>query len=295
MSLPWRDANNERLWPSFLPDGRHLVYFARPAKPGIYLGSLDSPDTSLVASGFGGYCPWLPPLLQSGSPEGLPNGPPDRAAVRRRTAFSSPVRGPPSPIRLDYRTLWARGGFSASNNGTLVTARDTLAAEMAWFDRRGQRLETVRPLVGLRRPVAGRTSRRTTPCLRPTAVDPVVQTTDIHLFDLAARNGCPTDLRSSARFQASMVTRRQVRRLRLRARQPASQRVHHVRDRNRASAAADYVELVQHVNDWSRDGRFVLFAMLDPKTQWDIWLLPVKGDASRQDTRTIGPRAKPGQ
>ena len=37
--------------------------------------------------------------------------------------------------------------------------------------------------------------------------------------------------------------------------------------------------LVQHVNDWSLDGRFVVFAMLDPTTQWDLWLLPMKMDS----------------
>ena len=37
--------------------------------------------------------------------------------------------------------------------------------------------------------------------------------------------------------------------------------------------------LIQHVNDWSHDGHDLVFAMLDPKTQWDLWLLPVKGSA----------------
>jgi dipeptidyl aminopeptidase/acylaminoacyl peptidase len=27
--------------------------------------------------------------------------------------------------------------------------------------------------------------------------------------------------------------------------------------------------------DWSRDGQFIIFASLDPKTQWDLWLLPM--------------------
>jgi len=30
--------------------------------------------------------------------------------------------------------------------------------------------------------------------------------------------------------------------------------------------------------DWSRDGRFILFAQLDAKTKWDLWVLPVAGD-----------------
>jgi serine/threonine protein kinase len=31
-------------------------------------------------------------------------------------------------------------------------------------------------------------------------------------------------------------------------------------------------------NDWSSDGRFLLFRSLDPKTGWDLWTLPLFGD-----------------
>src|SRR5207249_4310936 len=30
--------------------------------------------------------------------------------------------------------------------------------------------------------------------------------------------------------------------------------------------------------DWSRDGRFILYAQLGSKTKWDIWVLPLFGD-----------------
>ena len=29
---------------------------------------------------------------------------------------------------------------------------------------------------------------------------------------------------------------------------------------------------------WSRDGRFLLYRMFDPKTDWDFWVLPLEGD-----------------
>jgi Tol biopolymer transport system component len=32
--------------------------------------------------------------------------------------------------------------------------------------------------------------------------------------------------------------------------------------------------------DWSRDGRFVVYASLNPKTFWDLWLLPMTGPSS---------------
>jgi Tol biopolymer transport system component len=30
--------------------------------------------------------------------------------------------------------------------------------------------------------------------------------------------------------------------------------------------------------DWSRDGRFLLYRVFDPKTDWDFWVLPLEGD-----------------
>jgi len=31
-------------------------------------------------------------------------------------------------------------------------------------------------------------------------------------------------------------------------------------------------------DSWSRDGKFLLYEVRDPKTNWDIWLLPLEGD-----------------
>jgi eukaryotic-like serine/threonine-protein kinase len=31
-------------------------------------------------------------------------------------------------------------------------------------------------------------------------------------------------------------------------------------------------------DSWSRDGRLLLYGVLDPKTKWDIWVLPLEGD-----------------
>ena len=34
----------------------------------------------------------------------------------------------------------------------------------------------------------------------------------------------------------------------------------------------------KHATSWSRDGRFLLYRMVDPKTKWDFWVLPLEGD-----------------
>ena len=35
--------------------------------------------------------------------------------------------------------------------------------------------------------------------------------------------------------------------------------------------------------DWSSDGRFIVFAGLDPTTQWDLWLMPMSGGDSNRE------------
>ena len=183
--LPGDTTNVEKLWPAFLPDGRSLLYFARPERSGIYLGSLDSSEPKLLAAGYVGavYVPGYLLLLRSGSAGG---------ASQTVTLIAAPFDADRRELTgdgiaiadVDYATLWARGGFSASNSGTLIVVNDTLTTEMAWFDRRGQRLETIRG--------SAPSSVRRGPHLSPddtmvalTEVDVVVQTPDIHLFDLA--------------------------------------------------------------------------------------------------------------
>jgi hypothetical protein len=45
-------VNGESHWPDFLADGRHFIYHGRRQKPGIYLGTLDSPETRLLATDY---------------------------------------------------------------------------------------------------------------------------------------------------------------------------------------------------------------------------------------------------
>jgi Tol biopolymer transport system component len=37
-------------------------------------------------------------------------------------------------------------------------------------------------------------------------------------------------------------------------------------------------DLSKQATDWSRDGHFLLYRSNDPKTDWDIWALPLDGD-----------------
>jgi serine/threonine protein kinase len=281
-------ANRENYWPSFLADGRHFLYFGRPERPGIYLASLDSNDVTLLAAAYVGAAqvPGYLLLLQSGSASG---------ASQTATLIARPFdedrlqltgEGFSIADRVAYRTLWARGGFSVSNNGTLIVERDTESSEVVWFDRRGQRLQTV---------AGGATTYLQRPALAPDdtivamdEVDSVVQTPDIHLYDLV--RGVESRLTSDPAMDAGArwsPDGTQVVFASSRDDLPPNLFRAAVNGRGREERLLTS-RLVQHPTDWSRDGRSIVFAMLDPRTQWDLWLLPMNRDVATGE-RTPAP------
>jgi hypothetical protein len=144
-------------WPQFLPDGRHFLYLAmtgpvassrgraagaaarRDAGRGIYIGSLDSAQRTLLREGTlraqyaAGYLLFLrdstlmahaldvASLRLSGEPVSLAEG----------VAFNS-ANG--------------RTGFAVSESGVLVYRSEAVSGgmtQLAWFDRSGRRLDQV--------------------------------------------------------------------------------------------------------------------------------------------------------
>ena len=96
--IPADALNPERHWPSFLPDGRHFVYFGRPQRHGIYVAALDSPDAKLLLRDAVGAA-YAPPgylLVLRGPSRGGPAG---TLLAYHSTphAFKSPVNRSPLP------------------------------------------------------------------------------------------------------------------------------------------------------------------------------------------------------
>ena len=133
-------------WPQFLPDGDHFVYLAtnhagQKEFSGIYLGSLSGGKTA------------DPLLIRSESNAQYASGyllfvrQSDLMAQRfdpgRLALEGDPVRL--ADTALNDSGIW-RGVFSASNNGLLVFARGSNAAQqgqLTWFDEHGSALGTV--------------------------------------------------------------------------------------------------------------------------------------------------------
>jgi len=133
---------HDHSWPQFLPDGRHVLYFAKnrdPEKSGVYAQELGSSKRVLVVrSAIRGA--WSPPgyLL----------------LVRESTLFAQrmnpktfQLEGEPVSVAQDVTANESNGraSFAVSENGVLVyrSGMRFRPRQLAWYDREGKRLGAV--------------------------------------------------------------------------------------------------------------------------------------------------------
>jgi serine/threonine protein kinase len=132
-------------WPTFLPDGRHFLYFRSgpPDVEGMYVGSLDVDARNQSRQR----------VLAGRVPATYANGyvffP--RAGTLMAQPFDArrlELQGVPVPVAQDVQITWYfTGVFSVSDNGVLVyrTASASGTIQLAWVDRQGKTLETFGP------------------------------------------------------------------------------------------------------------------------------------------------------
>ena len=129
-----------QMWPQFLPDGRHFLYWSQSndaAKNGIYLASLDSRDTRLLVASQSNVAYVPPGFLIYGEKGRLIAQPFNPKAFR--------IAGDPLPIAERVEETANPGFvFSASNTGVLVyRAAVPSNTNLVWYDRDGTRLRSV--------------------------------------------------------------------------------------------------------------------------------------------------------
>ncbi|MBC8647848.1 MAG: serine/threonine-protein kinase [Thermoanaerobaculia bacterium] len=258
--------------PWFLPDGRHFLFLIRSTQPensGIAVGSLDSKDVRRI-SRIGEPAIWAPPgfLL----------------FVREQTLMAQPfdavrlrLTGEPFPVAsdVDYVPVWGSAGFSASANGVLAYQSGGRAVrQLVWFDRGGKALGV------LGEPGEYRGDPRISPDGKRVATardDPRTRSADIWLFDVA--RGVGSRLNFEASWEDFPIW------------SPDGSQI--VFDSNRdgvmnlyqkpASGVGTDERLVKsehwkYPQDWSRDGRHLVYQVRDPKNRNDLWVLPLFGD-----------------
>jgi DNA-binding winged helix-turn-helix (wHTH) protein/Tol biopolymer transport system component len=259
------------LWPQFLPDGRHFLYFvqsARPENTGVYVGSLDSKESKRAVSARGnpafarlpsgsGYLLFMQGTTLMGQ---------RYDAARLETQGESfpaieQVWLPPAPAQ-------GYAAFSASANGVLAyQTAGSRATELVWLDRQGKRLGTVGEPAEYSNPALSGDGRKLVVCRR----DPQIGTRDLWLFDL--------ERATSSRFTFDPGTESNP------AWSPDSSRIAFHADPKgsygiyvkAASGVGETETLLESrqntvLNDWSADGRYILYL-----SQGGQWALPLQG------------------
>ncbi len=284
-------GNDVHVFPSFLPDGRHFVYLRAPHNPGIFVGSLDdkpeqqSPKQLLATPLMPVYAHTADPAL-------------GRLLFMREStlmAQSFDVRrlelvGEPVPVADQVGSLFLSGSFSASANDVLAYRKRsaTTATELTWFDRAGKVLGHIRG------------SDAGTYTYTDLALSPDGTRVAASRVDLSAPGQSETIwLLEFARSVSARLTfdfgpsTSPVW-------SPDSGRIafegHRARGvglYQKGSGGAEREEILispttsdKVPNDWSRSGRFLLYTIQDPKTNADLWVLPLTSDGQPSGTPT---------
>jgi len=259
-------------WPEFLPDGKHFLFVALPARNGnfdVYLGSLDSKERKRILSSGA-----APVHAGPGHLVFVRNGrlTAQRFDPRALKPVGDPValgETPPASTGVGARVA------SASANGVLIHPAAGLPnTQLVWLDRSGKPQGTV-PLP------PGRYEGLS---LSPDAQHVVVErrssasTVDLWMVDLA-RSLATRFTFTPARIGPEVWS-------------PDGSQV--AFNSNRAGPSDIYRKLAngsgeeellyqspaqfKNLDQWSPDGRYLVFEQPDAATGWDLWLLPVEGD-----------------
>jgi Tol biopolymer transport system component len=263
-------------YPVFLPDGRHFLYLRSSSEAennGIYVGSLEAKPQEQNSTRL---------LAADSNPAHVPSPDSGRGRllfVREGTLLAQPfdarkleLAGDPVPIAEQLSRIVDYSHFSTSANGVLIYRNGTAAAaQLTLFDRQGKMLGT-----------AGEPGDFSNLIFSHDGTKAAVSRTvsgnqDIWVVDLT--QGTTTRLTSDPGSETSPVF------------SPDGRRVAFVSNRGgfqgiyvKASSGAGSEELlfnsgpVQALDEWTRDGRFLIYQAISQKTGQDLWVLPMEGD-----------------
>jgi Tol biopolymer transport system component len=262
------DGQSNHRFPIFLPDGRWFLYFAlgTPETQGIYLGSLDSLQVTRLtpAGSAGAYVGdgWLAWVREGG------------LVAQKLDLELQRLVGEPVTVtdQLTWDELIQAPAVSVSAAGAMIYRTGGAAAlELRWFDARGQALG----LLGM--PSESLITPRLSPNgARAAVVRAVEGNVDVWLIDSVRASRVTVDPASD---QFPIWS-------------PDGNRIAFRSNRTAAGVYNLFVTLASSVGgespvfesprdkvpqDWSRDGKFLLFAENNQRTGWDLWALPLEG------------------
>ncbi len=282
--------NEVHTFPSFLPDGQHFFYLRAPNNPGIYLGSLNvkpeqqnsrrilsTPVMAVYAASADARVGHLLFL---------------REGTLLAQAFDERIlqpQGNPIPVAERVGSLFLSGFFSVAPGGALAYSAGPgvlWLSQLTWFDRQGRKLGS-----------AGQpgTYSYADFALSPdgtrlaaSKVDPRMGQGETGIWLLDLLRGVSTRLTFDLSPDSAAVWSPDGSRVAFAAYRAGGYGIY----QKATNGAGKEQELVRATgdprfpDDWSRDGRFLLFTQRDPRTHGDLWVLPVAGDGTASGTAT---------
>ena len=254
--------------PSFLPDGRHFLYRSNTVgeKGPFYVASIDSTDSTLVLQADSSnaiYSQGHLLFLLGTTLMAQPFDPERLVLSGEPTPVAEPIQTQ-SPVPI--------GMFSASANGVLAyRTGENSGTDLVWFDRAGKVLSKLgEPALYLDLELSPDGRR-----LAVGVMDAGPRGTDLWIFDIA-RN-------FRTRFTSDPAQE-------LGARWTADGKdiAYYVEGKGLflkpsggSGAERRLLEAAhnEYPDDWTADGRSLLFERDDAKTSWDLWVLPLESGA----------------
>jgi len=271
-------AQSSHRFPRFLPDGVHFLYLAASSKPehaGIYIGSLNSKETKLLVASKT-RPEFAPPDLLLFLRESTLMA--QRLDLGRLELSGDPFR---AAEQVASNSVNGAAGVAVSENGVLAyqTGGTSGGRQLAWIDRSGKPDGIVGTPALYENPRLSPDGKRLA-FFRPESGG------DIWINDL--------ERGSSTRFTFEPGSDN------VPVWSPDGSRIAFVSNRDggvfnlyqkNSSGTGDDELLLKTpnnklLNDWSADGRYLLYQEDDPKTKSDVWVLPLFGD--RKPVRVLG-------
>ena len=259
-------------YPSFLPDGRHFVFFvpenSQPEGAAVFVGSLDGTATTRVVSARSGAIYAGPGYLLFWR-----DGTVVAQAFDERTLQ---VSGNPLPVAnaVGLNPLINQALFSVSDSGTLVFLAGTVGqSELAWVNRAGQRTGK-----------AASTGLFNSVSLSPDDRSVVYEQADsrtgaIDLWRLDFARGEPSRLTFHPAHDMFPLWSPDGARIAFTSLRELPPQLYELT----AESAGNETILLRtnqpkNPTGWSADGRLLVYSAADPRTAGDIWALPLVGE-----------------
>jgi Tol biopolymer transport system component len=253
------------MYPVFLPDGHHFLYYIRspsPDRDGIYVKSIDADASRFVVHASSNFAFVKPGYLLYARDGALLAQPFD--AGRAETT------GDPFMVadHVERFAETALAAFSASESGVLVyrTSGDSARSTLVWFDRHGTRLGTIGDTAAYRNP-------RLSPEGERVAVEMVDSAGNRDIWIIDAARGVPTRFTFDPARDASPVWSNDGRTIGWQGNARLYAKPSTGAGREESLADAPWIP-----DDWLPDGSGLLCHAASPR---EIVLLPLRGEDRR--------------